>query len=197
MANIASEAGDVTLHGKDIQLAAGHEKKHDAYGQQYKAQGLFSSTKTTLAYDSQKDTVLAPTLIGRNITLNAENSIKAEAPRLAAEQDITLKAADISLAAEATHEKEGGIEHVDSKQQAMRLGRTVGKILVLFAPGSAASKSINLSKYPRLSKLFNTAEANAKDTLKIDLKASSGKNIFGWDKTKTIKASDLQDYARK
>ncbi len=52
-----------------------------------------------------------------------------------------------------------GIEHVDSKQQAMRLGRTVGKILVLFAPGSAASKSINLSKYPRLSKLFNTAEA--------------------------------------
>ena len=79
----------------------------------------------------------------------------------------------------------------------MRLGRTVGKILVLFAPGSAASKSINLSKYPRLSKLFNTAEANAKDTLKIDLKASSGKNIFGWDKTKTIKASDLQDYARK
>ena len=41
----------------------------------------------------------------------------------------------------------------------MRLGRTVGKSLVLFAPGSAAPKSINLSKYPRLSKLFNTAEA--------------------------------------
>ena len=104
---LVSESGDVTLHGKDIQLAAGHEKKHDAYGQQYKAQGLFSSTKTTLAYDSQKDTVLAPILIDRNITLNAENSIKAAAPRLAAEQDITLKAANISLAAEATHEKEG------------------------------------------------------------------------------------------
>ena len=107
MANIASGQGDISLSaGKGIRLAAGHEKKHDAYGQQYKAQGLFSSTKTTLAYDSQKDTVLAPILIGRNITLNAENSIKAAAPRLAAEQDITLKAADISLAAEATHEKE-------------------------------------------------------------------------------------------
>ncbi len=104
--SLVSESGDVTLHGKDIQLAAGHEKKHDAYGLQYKAQGLFSSTKTTLAYDSQKDTVLAPILIGRNITLNAENSIKAAAPRLAAEQDITLKAADISFTAEAIHEKE-------------------------------------------------------------------------------------------
>ena len=50
----------------------------------------------------------------------------------------------------------------------MRLGRTVGKILVLFAPGSAASKSINLSKYPRLSKLFNTAEARGSSKVSIE-----------------------------
>ena len=87
--------------------------------------------------------------------------------------------------------------NVDSKEQAAKLGKTTGKLLIFLAPGGAAAKGINLGKYPRLLKIFNKAEANAKDTLKNDLKASSGKNIFGWDKTKTIKASDLQDYARK
>ena len=55
---------------------------------------------------------------------------------------------------------------VDSKQQAFKLGKTTGKLISFFAPGSVAAKSTNLSKYPRLLKLFNKAEARGsnKDT---------------------------------
>ena len=48
---------------------------------------------------------------------------------------------------------------VDSKQQAFKLGKTTGKLISFFAPGSVAAKSINLSKYPRLLKIFNKVEA--------------------------------------
>ena len=49
--------------------------------------------------------------------------------------------------------------NVDSKEQAAKLGKTTGKLLIFLAPGGAAAKGINLSKYPRLLKLFNKAEA--------------------------------------
>ena len=49
--------------------------------------------------------------------------------------------------------------NVDSKEQAAKLGKTTGKLLIFLAPCGAATKGINLSKYPRLLKLFNKAEA--------------------------------------
>ena len=49
--------------------------------------------------------------------------------------------------------------NVDSKEQAAKLGKTTGKLLIFLAPSGAATKGINLGKYPRLLKLFNKAEA--------------------------------------
>ena len=52
-----------------------------------------------------------------------------------------------------------GFNNVDSTEQAKRLGKTTGKLLIFLAPGGAAAKGINLGKYPRLLKLFNEVEA--------------------------------------
>ena len=58
--------------------------------------------------------------------------------------------------------------NVDSKEQAAKLGKTTGKLLIFLAPGGAAAKGINLGKYPRLLKIFNKVEARGTNKVPIE-----------------------------
>ena len=70
--------------------------------------------------------------------------------------------------------------NVDSKEQAAKLGKTTGKLLIFLAPGGAAAKGINLGKYPRLLKIFNKVEARG--TNKVPIERGIGGKVWRGDK---------------
>ena len=92
-AYIRSDEGNVNLKAdKDISLTAGREIANDAYGIKYKAQGLLSSTTTTVRSRQESDHAVGTTISGKNIDIAANRDIDLSAANIAADKDVAVRA---------------------------------------------------------------------------------------------------------
>lgn len=94
-ADLQSAANTALIAGNDIALVAGARtlSTDEASVHQSKGQGLFGSTRTSSqAFQREQSAVIASTLSGENLSLQAGNDLSLEAAQLAARNQLALAA---------------------------------------------------------------------------------------------------------